>query len=155
MSRMLWASEINNRGKKAMETSVLPDLYAKIDEARLTSRTGQTPHNFVRNLVNETAVVCPWLTYDKLMNFHRSQLNATLSVLAAPPVPPAIVMGSPSSSSTSSTPHKHGGRKLGDNNKRKRHQQQAIVASFNEIGTSLKNKSGLQKESKSEWSEGG
>ena len=59
MSRMLRASEINNQGKKAMETSVLLNLYAKIDEAILTSRTGQTPHNFVRNLVNEIAIVCP------------------------------------------------------------------------------------------------
>jgi len=70
MSRMLCASEINNRGKKAMETSVLRELCAKIDEARLTNLTDRTPHKFIKNLVSETNVVCTWLTYDKMMNFH-------------------------------------------------------------------------------------
>ena len=133
MSRILRASEINNRGKKAMETSFLRDLCAKIDEARLMSLTGRTPHNFIKNLVSETKIVCPWLTYDKIMNFHQSQLTATLSIFDEPLVDTAIDAGSPSSSSSSSTPRKYGGRKLGHNNKRKRHQHQGSIASSKEI----------------------
>ena len=133
MSRILRASEINNRGKKATETSVLRDLCANIVEERLTSLTGQAPHNFIKNTVSETKVVCPWMTYDKMMNFHRSQLTATLSIFEEPPGDTTIDAGSPSSSSSSSTPRKNAGRKLIHNNKRKRHQQQASIASLDEI----------------------
>ena len=58
------------RGKKAMKKAILTDLSINIDNARQLNGNNRTPYGFVHNLVNETVVICPWITYYKMMNFH-------------------------------------------------------------------------------------
>ena len=59
-------------GEKAMQKSILTKISINIDNARQQNGNNRTPHGFVHNLVNETEVVFPCITYDKMMNFHRA-----------------------------------------------------------------------------------
>ena len=68
------------RGEKAMKKSILTDLFIKIDNARQQNGNNRTPHGFLHNLVNETVVVCPWITYYKMMNFHRAHAKRVSNI---------------------------------------------------------------------------
>ena len=68
---MLRMKQTFKRGEKGMQKSILNKLSINIDNARQRNGNNRTPHGFVHNLVNETVVVCPCITYEKMMNFHQ------------------------------------------------------------------------------------
>ena len=70
------------RGEKAMQKSILTKLSIKIHNARQQNCNNRTPHGFVHNLVNETEVVFPCITYDKMMNFHPAHAKICIIILA-------------------------------------------------------------------------
>ena len=70
------------QGEKAMHKSILTKPSIKIDNERQRNGNNITPHGFVHNLVNEIVVVCPWITYDKMMNFHRAHAKRGSNILA-------------------------------------------------------------------------
>ena len=51
------------RGEKAMQKPIMTKISIKIDNARQRNVNNRTPDGFVHDLVNETVVVCPWITY--------------------------------------------------------------------------------------------
>ena len=70
------------QGEKAMHKSIMTKLSIKIDNSRQRSGNNRTPHGFVHNLVNETLVVYPWITYDKIINFHQAHANRGINIMA-------------------------------------------------------------------------
>ena len=65
-----------------MQKFILNELSIKIYNSRQQNINNRTPHGFVHNLVNETVVVCPWITYDKMMNFHPAHAKRCIIILA-------------------------------------------------------------------------
>ena len=62
-----------HRGQKAMEKNVLQELSSRIDSTRIANSNKRLPHRFVHNMIDEIKTACPWVTYDKLMNYNRYQ----------------------------------------------------------------------------------
>ena len=62
-----------HQGQKAIENNVLQELSSRIDCTRNDTANKRLPHGFVNNMIDETKLVCPWLTYNKLMNYNRYQ----------------------------------------------------------------------------------
>ena len=60
------------QGQKVMEKQILHDLSSRIDRQRETNNN-RLPHHFVQSILSETRLVCPWLTYNKLINYQRAQ----------------------------------------------------------------------------------
>ena len=56
-----------------MENNVLQELSSRIDCTRNENASKQLPHGFANNMIDETKLVCPWLTYNKLMNYNQYQ----------------------------------------------------------------------------------
>ena len=64
-----------------MEDQILHDLSSKIDSAR-KANNNHLPHRYVQTMLSETDIVCPWLTYDKVINYNRAVKTKTVQVEA-------------------------------------------------------------------------
>ena len=56
-----------HRGQNTVETNIIHKLSSKIDCTQNSNTSKRLLHGFVHNLINETKVLCPWLTCNKLM----------------------------------------------------------------------------------------
>ena len=70
------------RSEKSIQKSILTKISINIDNARQRNGNNRNPHGFVHNLVNETVVVCPCITYNKMMNFHLAHAKRGSIILA-------------------------------------------------------------------------
>ena len=55
-----------------MEKKIPHDLSSRIDNQRKTNNN-RLPHHFFQTIPAKTKLVCPWLTYNKLMNYNCAQ----------------------------------------------------------------------------------
>ena len=107
----------------------IPQEYSRlISRATDQHASNLIPHGFVKQLVAEATPVCPWLTYNTMMNFHRKQVKLG----SAAEIPIALVDTS-NENVAASTERKKGGRPLLGTYKRKRDNNLAVVATTNEI----------------------
>ena len=147
---------------KAMQKSILTELSINIDNARQLNVNNRTPYGFVHNLVNETVVVCPGITYENMMNFHLAHVkrgsimadtvygNATAS---------SVMTGTTNTKNVTGTDdytklHNKAGCPVGSTKKSKIADGIAIIASMNETVVRYKierDKSKKNKEAHSEW----
>ena len=56
--------------QKAMEKDILHDLSSKIHSAR-QANNNCLPHKYIETILEETKVVSPSLTYNKIINYNR------------------------------------------------------------------------------------
>ena len=116
------------QAKVKMQNAVLQEHSNMINRAIEQNSSNHIPHGYCKKLVQESALVCPWLTYDTMMNFHRKQkrlgrINDT----------PIFVGDTANETIAASTKRKNGGRPLGSSDKRKRENGISVVATTNEI----------------------
>ena len=142
------------RGEKAMQKSILTKLSINIDNSRQQHCNNRTPHGFVNNLVNKTVVVCPWITYDKMMNFHQAHAKRISIILAVSLLADTVdgnatasitIIGTTNTTKTIGTDNytqlcNKAGRPVGSTNKSKRADYIAIIASTNEIVVNIRQK---------------
>ena len=135
------------RGEKAMQKSILTELSIKIDNSIQKNGNNRNPHGFVHNLVNETVVLCPWIIYDKMMNFHRAHAKRGSNILAVSllldtfdgnATASIIITGTTNTNNAAVTDdytqlRNKAGRPVGSTKKRERADDIAIIASTNEI----------------------
>ena len=61
--------------EKAMQKSIMTEFDEKLILAKKNNGNKRIPHMFVKKMIEDAKNVCPWLTYDKMMNFHRAQVK--------------------------------------------------------------------------------
>ena len=61
------------QAKTNMKNEILQEHSNMINRATKQNPSNQIPHGLIKQLVSEVAPVCPWLTYNTMMNFHRKQ----------------------------------------------------------------------------------
>ena len=52
---------------KVIQLTILKDLSAHIDGAKMNNKNNPVPHKFIQNLVLRTKHMCPWLTCNRLV----------------------------------------------------------------------------------------
>ena len=102
------------QAKTNMKNKILQEHSNMINRATEQNLSNRIPHGFVKQLVADVAPVCPWLTYNTMMNFHRKQ--ARLGSITDIPV---ALRDTTNEYITASTERKKGGRPLGSTDKRK------------------------------------
>ena len=69
---MLSLNKVIKQRQKVMEKEILHNISTKVNSARKAHKN-RLPHKYVENVVNETKLLCPWLTYNKVINYNRAQ----------------------------------------------------------------------------------
>ena len=69
---MLSLNKAIKQRQKVMEKEIFHNISTKVNSAR-KANNNRLPHKYVENVVNETKLLCPWLTYNKVINYTRAQ----------------------------------------------------------------------------------
>ena len=72
------------QAKVKMRNTVLQEHSNLINRAIEQNTSNRIPHGYVTQLVANSATVCPWLTYNMMMNFHRKQVRLGTINLSPP-----------------------------------------------------------------------
>ena len=67
---MLSLSKAIKQRQKVMEKDILHNISTQINDIRKTNKN-RLPHKFVENMIDKTIGLCPWLTYNKVINYNR------------------------------------------------------------------------------------
>ena len=72
------SAQIMRQAQRAMEKKILFKISTTIDQTR--SKSKRLPHRFIHNIVEQNKIVCPWLTYDKVLNYNQAMAKRRQTV---------------------------------------------------------------------------
>ena len=117
---------------QATRKNILKDLCDTIN-LRIQDNNGRLPMGYMKSMVSNMQVVCPWLTRDVLNNELRRRKRLGIGLLVSTDAASYFTTSVPDIAVAASVDRKKGGRPEGTTDTRKKNCEFAVTAAKNQI----------------------